>query len=139
MAVSSPAPEPPRRRNKWRRGNRKLSVSGAGASRFLCCLDVSEIKRRVVAGLSRSSEAETQWRYLVLGQACFHLGLMEDAVVLLQTGRRLATAAFRRESVCWICAALALYEGAAADVGKEAAAPALVTEAVAPGPPPHQG
>ncbi|KAM3392349.1 hypothetical protein ACQJBY_013461 [Aegilops geniculata] len=80
---------------------RELSVSGAGASRFLCCLDVSEIKRRVVAGLSKSSEAETQWRYLVLGQACFHLGLMEDAVVLLQTGRRLATAAFRRESVCW--------------------------------------
>ncbi|KAI5009173.1 hypothetical protein ZWY2020_010221 [Hordeum vulgare] len=80
---------------------RELSVSGAGASRFLCCLDVSEIKRRVIAGLSRSSEAETQWRYLVLGQACFHLGLMEDAVVLLQTGRRLATAAFRRESVCW--------------------------------------
>ena len=30
---------------------------------------------------------------MVLGQACFHLGLMEDAVVLLQTGRRLATAA----------------------------------------------
>jgi tetratricopeptide (TPR) repeat protein len=26
---------------------------------------------------------------------------MEDAVVLLQTGRRLASAAFRRESVCW--------------------------------------
>ncbi|CAM0907504.1 unnamed protein product [Alopecurus aequalis] len=80
---------------------RDLSVSGAGASRFLCCFDVSEIKRRVVAGISRSSNAETQWRYLVLGQACFHLGLMEDAVVLLQTGRRLASAAFRRESVCW--------------------------------------
>jgi len=47
-----------------------------------------------------SSSTEAQWRYLVLGQACFHLGLMEDAVVLLQTGRRLATAAFRRESVC---------------------------------------
>ncbi|KAM0895334.1 hypothetical protein ACQ4PT_023909 [Festuca glaucescens] len=81
---------------------RDISVSGAaGASRFLCCFDVSEIKRRVVAGISRSSNAETQWRYLVLGQACFHLGLMEDAVVLLQTGRRLASAAFRRESVCW--------------------------------------
>jgi tetratricopeptide (TPR) repeat protein len=38
---------------------------------------------------------------LVLGQACFHLGLIEDAMVLLQTGRRLASAAFRRESVCW--------------------------------------
>uniref|UniRef100_A0A453ALC7 J domain-containing protein n=1 Tax=Aegilops tauschii subsp. strangulata TaxID=200361 RepID=A0A453ALC7_AEGTS len=102
-AAPSPAPgttppPPPRRRPA---PPAPLSVSGAGASRFLCCLDVSEIKRRVVAGLSRSSEAETQWRYLVLGQACFHLGLMEDAVVLLQTGRRLATAAFRRESVCW--------------------------------------
>uniref|UniRef100_A0ACD5YYH2 Uncharacterized protein n=1 Tax=Avena sativa TaxID=4498 RepID=A0ACD5YYH2_AVESA len=80
---------------------RDVSVSGAGASRFLCCFDVSEIKRRLVAGISRSSNDETQWRYLVLGQACFHLGLMEDAVALLQTGRRLASAAFRRESVCW--------------------------------------
>uniref|UniRef100_A0ACD5YBX5 Uncharacterized protein n=1 Tax=Avena sativa TaxID=4498 RepID=A0ACD5YBX5_AVESA len=80
---------------------RDVSVSGAGASRFLCCFDVSEIKRRLVAGISRSSSDETQWRYLVLGQACFHLGLMEDAVALLQTGRRLASAAFRRESVCW--------------------------------------
>lgn len=40
-------------------------------------------------------------RYLVLGQACCHLGMMENAMVLLQTGRRLASAAFRRESVCW--------------------------------------
>ncbi|XP_066382475.1 uncharacterized protein [Miscanthus floridulus] len=73
----------------------------AGATRFLCCLDVSDLKRRLVASFSRSSGTEAyQWRYLVLGQACFHLGLMEDAVVLLQTGRRLATAAFRRESVC---------------------------------------
>lgn len=40
-------------------------------------------------------------RYLVLGQACCHLGLMEDAIVLLQTGKRLATDAFRRESICW--------------------------------------
>lgn len=37
-------------------------------------------------------------RYLILGQACCHLGLMEDAMVLLQTGRRVAAAAFRRES-----------------------------------------
>lgn len=41
------------------------------------------------------------YRYLVLGKACCHLGLMEDAMVLLQTGKRLASAAFRRESVCW--------------------------------------
>ncbi|XP_042029755.1 uncharacterized protein LOC121776630 [Salvia splendens] len=37
--------------------------------------------------------------YSELGQACCHLGLMEDALVLLQTGKRLATAAFRRESI----------------------------------------
>ena len=36
-----------------------------------------------------------------MGRACCRLGLMEDAMVLLQTGKRLATAAFRRESVCW--------------------------------------
>nr|DAD38222.1 TPA_asm: hypothetical protein HUJ06_008863 [Nelumbo nucifera] len=40
-------------------------------------------------------------RYLVLGRACCHLGLMEDAMVLLQTGKRLASAAFRRQSVSW--------------------------------------
>jgi len=72
----------------------------AGATRFLYYLDISDLKRRLVSSFSRSSSTEAQWRYLVLGQACFHLGLMEDAVVLLQTGRRLATAAFRRESVC---------------------------------------
>ncbi|CAL5071042.1 unnamed protein product [Urochloa decumbens] len=78
---------------------RDRSDAGAGVTGFLCCLDVSELKRRL---FSKSSSAEeAQWRYLVLGQACFHLGLMEDAVVLLQTGRRLASAAFRRESVCW--------------------------------------
>jgi hypothetical protein len=41
---------------------RDISASAAGASLFLCCFDVSEIKRRVVAGISRSSNAETQWR-----------------------------------------------------------------------------
>ena len=72
-----------------------------GATRFLCCLDVSNLKRRLVASFSRSSGTEAYlWRYLVLGQACFHLGLMEDDVVLIQTGRRLATAVFQRESVC---------------------------------------
>ncbi|CAL9133556.1 unnamed protein product, partial [Musa acuminata var. zebrina] len=65
------------------------------------CFSVSELKRRLVAGLSKSSDREGQWRYLVLGQACCHLGMMEDAMVLLQIGRRLASAAFRRESVCW--------------------------------------
>jgi tetratricopeptide (TPR) repeat protein len=74
------------------------------AGGFLCCcFDVSELKRRLAAGFSRKKDSGTgaQWRYLVLGRACFHLGLMEDAAALLQTGRRLASAAFRRESVCW--------------------------------------
>ena len=82
-------------------GDRDRSDACAGAARFLCCLHVSDLKRRLVASFCRSSSTEAQWRYLVLGRACFHLGLMEDAVVLLQTARRLATAAFRRESVCW--------------------------------------
>ncbi|CAL0311132.1 unnamed protein product [Lupinus luteus] len=65
------------------------------------CFSVSDLKNKVMAGISKSCNKEGQWRYLVLGQACCHLGLMEDAMVLLQTGKRLASAAFRRESVCW--------------------------------------
>ena len=44
------------------------------------------------------SKLKQQWEYLVLGRAYCQLGLMEDTMVLLQTGKRLATAAFRRES-----------------------------------------
>ncbi|MQL84829.1 hypothetical protein Taro_017335 [Colocasia esculenta] len=62
------------------------------------CLSVSNLKRRLLAGLGKSGDGEGQWRYIVLGQACSHLGMMEDAVVLLQTGRRLASAASRRDS-----------------------------------------
>ncbi|XP_058188030.1 uncharacterized protein LOC131304708 [Rhododendron vialii] len=65
------------------------------------CFSVSDLKKKVMAGLCKSVDKEGQWRYLVLGQACCHLGLMEDAMLLLQTGKRLATAAFRRESICW--------------------------------------
>ncbi|KAK8650657.1 hypothetical protein V6N13_140285 [Hibiscus sabdariffa] len=65
------------------------------------CFSVSDLKKKVMAGLCKNCEKEEQWRYLVLGQACCHLGLMEDAMVLLQTGKRLASAAFRRESICW--------------------------------------
>ncbi|KAM6558887.1 hypothetical protein CsatA_028126 [Cannabis sativa] len=65
------------------------------------CFSVSDLKKKVMAGLCKSCEQEGQWRYLVLGQACCHLGLMEDAMALLQTGKRLASAAFRRESICW--------------------------------------
>ncbi|RDX68383.1 hypothetical protein CR513_52638, partial [Mucuna pruriens] len=65
------------------------------------CFSVSDLKKKVMAGLCKTCDREGQWRYLVLGEACCHLGLMEDAMVLLQTGKRLASAAFRRESVCW--------------------------------------
>lgn len=65
------------------------------------CFSVSDLKKKVMAGLCKKVDQEGQWRYSVLGQACCHLGLMEDAMLLLQTGKRLATAAFRRESICW--------------------------------------
>uniref|UniRef100_A0A5B6Z209 Uncharacterized protein n=1 Tax=Davidia involucrata TaxID=16924 RepID=A0A5B6Z209_DAVIN len=65
------------------------------------CFSVSDFKKKVMAGLCKNCEKEGQWRYLVLGQACCHLGLMEDAMALLQTGKRIATDAFRRESICW--------------------------------------
>ncbi|KAJ9547504.1 hypothetical protein OSB04_020047 [Centaurea solstitialis] len=65
------------------------------------CFSVSDLKKKVRAGLGKNSDKDAQWRYLVLGQACCHLGLMEDAMALLQTGKRLASAAFRRESICW--------------------------------------
>ncbi|XP_034911816.1 uncharacterized protein [Populus alba] len=65
------------------------------------CFSVSDLKKKVMAGLCKNCDKEGQWRYLVLGQACCHLGLMEDAMVLLQTGKRLTTAAFRRQSISW--------------------------------------
>ncbi|KAH9608873.1 hypothetical protein KSS87_010590 [Heliosperma pusillum] len=65
------------------------------------CFSVSDLKKRVLSGFHKNSDKEGHWRYLVLGQACCHLGLMEDAMVLLQHGKRLASAAFRRESICW--------------------------------------
>ncbi|KAE8699600.1 hypothetical protein F3Y22_tig00110576pilonHSYRG00010 [Hibiscus syriacus] len=65
------------------------------------CFSVSDLKKKVMAGLSKNCNREGHWRYLVLGQACCHLGLMEDAMALLQAGKRLASSAFRRESICW--------------------------------------
>ncbi|XAR58383.1 hypothetical protein NMG60_11013766 [Bertholletia excelsa] len=64
------------------------------------CFSVSDLKKKLMAGLCKNCDKQGQWRYLVLGKACCHLGLMEDAMVLLQTGKRLATDALRRESVC---------------------------------------
>ncbi|KAI3460762.1 hypothetical protein Pfo_017425 [Paulownia fortunei] len=79
-----------------------LSSSGdslGGNETAFKCFSVSDLKKKVMAGLFKNVEKEGQWRYSVLGQACCHLGLMEDAMMLLQTGKRLATAAFRRESI----------------------------------------
>ncbi|KAL0457758.1 UNVERIFIED_CONTAM: hypothetical protein Slati_0403000 [Sesamum latifolium] len=74
-------------------------LSSSGNEPAFKCFSVSDLKKKVMAGLFRNVEKDGQWRYSVLGQACCHLGLMEDAMVLLQTGKRLATAAFRRESI----------------------------------------
>uniref|UniRef100_A0ACD5XK28 Uncharacterized protein n=1 Tax=Avena sativa TaxID=4498 RepID=A0ACD5XK28_AVESA len=111
-----------------------------GTARSFRCFDVSELKRRVLAGLSKNPSTDTQWRYLVLGQACFHLGLIEDAMVLLQTGRRLASAAFRRESVCWsedsfsssaaAAAVASVPSGKASKSGSAFIIPAVESEAV---------
>lgn len=78
----------------------KLLSSGEDEPSFKC-FSVSDLRKKVMAGLNKNCEREGQWRYLVLGQACCHLGLMEDAMALLQTGKRIASAAFRRESICW--------------------------------------
>ncbi|XP_075473551.1 uncharacterized protein LOC142504573 [Primulina tabacum] len=76
-----------------------LPSSGREEAAPFKCFSVSDLKRKVMAGLCKNAEKEAEWRYSVLGQACCHLGLMEDAIVLLQSGKRIATAAFRRESI----------------------------------------
>ncbi|XP_019163542.1 PREDICTED: uncharacterized protein LOC109159885 [Ipomoea nil] len=77
----------------------KLLSSGDDEPTFKC-FSVSDLKKKVMAGLCKSCEKDGLWRYLVLGQACCHLGLMEDAMALLQTGKRIATDASRRQSIC---------------------------------------
>lgn len=86
--------------SQFSRERMKLLSSGSDEPSFKC-FSVSDLKKKVMAGLCKNCDKEGQWRYLVLGQACCHLGLMEDAMVLLQTGKRIATDAFRRESICW--------------------------------------
>ncbi|XP_023004497.1 uncharacterized protein LOC111497785 [Cucurbita maxima] len=76
------------------------SSDSPGCDSSFKCFSVSDLKKKVMAGLCKNCNKEGQWRYLILGQACCHLGLMEDAMVLLQTGKRLAMAAYRRESIC---------------------------------------
>ncbi|KAL4202477.1 hypothetical protein AMTRI_Chr02g263840 [Amborella trichopoda] len=62
------------------------------------CFSISDLKKKVLSGLYKRCAKEQEWRYTILGQALFHLGLMEDAMVLLQAGKRVASANFRRES-----------------------------------------
>ncbi|CAN6469156.1 unnamed protein product [Victoria cruziana] len=65
------------------------------------CFSVSDIKHRLLPGKpsgGRNAGRRQQWRYIILGQALSHLGLLEDALLLLQAGKRLASAASRRDS-----------------------------------------
>lgn len=76
----------------------KLLSSSERESSSLKCFSVSGLKRMVMAGLCKNYHKEGHWRYLVLGQACLHLGLMEDALLLLQAGKRLDAASLRHFS-----------------------------------------
>ncbi|KAI4340251.1 hypothetical protein MLD38_025110 [Melastoma candidum] len=78
-----------------------LPSSSSTESPGFKCFSARELTRWVMGGIWKNCHKRVRWRYLVLGQACCNLGLLEDAMVLLQTGKRLATAAFRRESICW--------------------------------------
>ncbi|MCO5547023.1 hypothetical protein L7F22_000464 [Adiantum nelumboides] len=61
------------------------------------CFSLLPSKGKLWVTFSRKRERE-QWRYLVLGQACCHLGMMQDAMVLLSNGKRAASAAIRKRS-----------------------------------------
>lgn len=71
------------------RRTRKVSLSQ--------CFSLIPLQRRVWVRCSSKGERE-QWKYIVLGQACCHLGMMEDAMILLSNGKRFASAAHRKQS-----------------------------------------
>ncbi|MCO5569240.1 hypothetical protein L7F22_022951 [Adiantum nelumboides] len=63
------------------------------------CFSVTKLRQRLTARLSHKKIGkQQQWRYLVLGQACFYLGMLEDSMVLLQSGKRTASAVSRLRS-----------------------------------------
>lgn len=64
---------------------------------ILHCFSFFPSKDKLWVRFSRKGEKE-QWRYIVLGQACCHLGMMQDAMVLLSNGKRAASAATRKQS-----------------------------------------
>ncbi|KAI5065831.1 hypothetical protein GOP47_0018455 [Adiantum capillus-veneris] len=59
------------------------------------CFSLFPSKGKLWVTFSRKGERE-QFRYVVLGQACCHLGMMQDAMVLLSNGKRAASAAVRK-------------------------------------------
>ncbi|GLJ54939.1 hypothetical protein SUGI_1179460 [Cryptomeria japonica] len=62
------------------------------------CFVLSKLKTFLFVEVSKRAERE-EWKHLVLGQACCHLCMMEDALLLLQSGKRAASAAFRHKSI----------------------------------------
>lgn len=63
------------------------------------CFSIAKLRQRLTARLSHKKVGrQQQWRYLVLGQACFYMGMLEDAMVLLQSGKRTASAYSRIRS-----------------------------------------
>ncbi|KAG2241881.1 hypothetical protein Bca52824_096276 [Brassica carinata] len=100
--ASPPSSEGSSSSSSSRDGVKLLSnASMPGRESSFKCFSVSDLTKKVMAGICKKCDKEGQWRYVVLGQACCYLGLMEDAMVLLQTGKRLASAEFRRRSICW--------------------------------------
>ncbi|CAL5337011.1 unnamed protein product [Camellia sinensis] len=67
------------------------------------CFSVSDLKKKVMAGLCKNCDKEGQWRYLVLGEACCHLGLMDDDSFSFSTSDFPTVTAF-----CYLVAALGL-------------------------------
>lgn len=61
------------------------------------CFSLFPLHKRVWVRCSPKGDRE-QWKYIVLGQACCHLGMMEDAMILLSNGKRAASAAYRKQS-----------------------------------------
>lgn len=63
---------------------------------FSQCFPVFKLRRKLCGGVVAKRPDREQWKWLVLGQACCHLGMMEDAMVLLSNGKRAASSAFRK-------------------------------------------
>ncbi|KAH7287206.1 hypothetical protein KP509_32G043600 [Ceratopteris richardii] len=60
-------------------------------------LRYSLIPQRRRNRIGRKGERD-QWKYIILGQACCHLGMLEDAMRLLLNGKKAALAALRKQS-----------------------------------------